>query len=195
MPVLKANGDSDVDGGIQNRMVCLKFMNRFVDAKKVEAEQKKTIKGNVYELDVEITELFNKDEYKFALLEMLIDAGNEYIKYHKESNGRSLLLQLLPIEFAEFKENILNKNNPLIDFVNEHFIITNDKNDRIGRDEFFAEIEASQDAELIKEFNNKLKRITPILDNEGIEYVKNLRYVFNGESKQGVFLKLKKINT
>ena len=85
-------------GGLFNRLNCFSFVNRFVEASAIEHEQKRTLVGKVYPRNVGFIDLFKQDEYKFSLLEMLIEAGSEYINYYNKTK-ESYLSLLLPTEF------------------------------------------------------------------------------------------------
>ena len=156
IPQLKAKNETEIDGGLFTRLNCFSFVNRFVETSAIEHEQKRTLVGKVYPRNVEFIDLFKQDEYKFSLLEMLIEAGSEYINYYTKTK-ESYLSLLLPNEFKTFKKNILDINNPLADFINDTYDITSDKTDKISKEEIFDAIQATEDTDLIKDFHNKIK--------------------------------------
>jgi len=160
------------DEGFQRRLLVLVCRNRFVDPKDYA-----TLKGTkgIYLKDKDLKSNFEEDpRYKLAFFHLLRPFA---CKYYEEG-------LYIPDEFITKSKELCGMNDPLKDFIEDHYQVTRDPNDRIYKDDLLQAYRKYSDHRLstVNYLSSELKRF-------GVQYEKG----FKIEGKRGCFLGIKQI--
>ena len=154
------------DGGIARRGIVCEYKNSFVDDPKKVNESK-----HIYFANKDLKYLFDKDEYKNAMIAILLPYAMKY--YNKGF--------VVPDEYKKLFSDLCDENDTVMNFINNNFIITNSESDRISKDEL------TKMYNQIMKTNNKFIYLLPHLKRIGIKYNKDGSV--NG--KRGVIIGIK----
>ena len=165
------NLNFDTDEGLKRRGYLQEFHNQFVDPK-----HKKYNNGNpkagIYLRDVNLSNMFEKQEFKLAFCQMLIPYSR---KYYEEGLTLSETLTNSYYELCE-------ENDKVKEFVEKCYVRTGDNKDRISKDSFLETYRFRTGLKLTSWtwLLNDVKRL-------GLNYARNLSY----KGKQGCILGLR----
>ena len=109
------------DGGIKRRGIVCEFNNRFVDDP---AEVNEA--NGIYLEDKNLKYMFKTIEYQNALISILLPYT---IKYYKTS-------LVVPKTFIKLFKLLCDENDTIKQFISDNFAVTNNKNDKISKDDF-----------------------------------------------------------
>ena len=160
------------DAGFQRRLLVLVCQNRFVDP-----EDYDTLKGTkgIYPKDKDLKSKLEEDsKYKLAFFHLLRPFA---CKYYEEG-------LYIPKEFITKSKELCGMNDPLKDFIEDHYQVTRDLNDRIYKDDLLQAYRKYSDHRLstVNYLSSELKRF-------GVQYEKG----FKIDGKRGCFLGIKQI--
>jgi len=125
--LITSNSDPifDNDSGMLRRGILEVLTNKFVDKK---VYDKLNNKNGYYVVDrTLLNEFQNNVNYKLAFLHILLPYAS---KYYKINNI------FIPEKIEKGFDDLCKENDPMLQFIEEHFEITNNDEDRIHKDEF-----------------------------------------------------------
>lgn len=166
----------DADSGIKRRLIHFEFKNKFVDKEDIVKERLNHKVGTVFEVDRTLLKKFHSDDYKNALIHILIRKSKEYF-----NEGL-----VIPQKYIEMAKDVCDENDKFKNFFDDHFDITNLDTDRIAK------------AELHEMYNSHTKcnfspsTIMTEIKRLQLRYDRSLRCIYNGNSMRGVILGIKK---
>jgi phage/plasmid-associated DNA primase len=167
----------DADSGIKRRLIHFEFKNKFVDKEDIEKERLIHKVGTVFEVDRTLLNKFKSDEYKNALISLLIKKSKQYF-----TDGL-----IVPPKYINIAKEVCDENDKFKNFFDDHFDITNNDADRIAK----AELHDMYNAHTKCNFSpssimTEIKRLQLKYDRC------DLRCSYNGKSVHGVLLGIKK---
>jgi hypothetical protein len=166
----------DSDQGIKRRTISVFFNSKFVDEEDYEREKENYKGGNVYKKNKTLLDRFNDDDYKNAFVHLIVSQAKKYFE-----KGITI-----PETYKQTTEDLCDENDKMKNFIDNHFDITKDEDDRITKDEFKL---------LFNQYTGCNHAWTSILSDikrVGLDYDKSKRACYNGISLRGVILGIKK---
>lgn len=172
------------DDGIERRTITYYFNSTFLDDSKYEeflkSPEYETKKHLTFKKNYKLQRLFDEnDDYKNAFVHLLIKYSKKYF-----SEGLDI-----PKKYLNFTKELCRENDNFKNFVDDKFIITNDENDRIYKEEFR---EMYNNYGTSKSYNYAWTSILTDISRCRLNYKPNLRVKYNGESVRGVICGIKK---
>jgi phage/plasmid-associated DNA primase len=167
----------DADSGIKRRLIHFEFKNKFVEKADLEKEKANHKIGEVYVLDKSLVSKFHdNDDYKNALIHVLIKKAKNYFE-----SGL-----VVPDKYIEMAKDVCEENDKFKNFFDNHFEISNNKDDKISKDE-------------IRDMYNRHTKcnfsassIMTDIQRLQLNYEKGNRVVYNGISIRGIVVGIKK---
>lgn len=166
----------DSDQGIKRRTISVFFNSKFVDEEDYEKEKGNYKGGNVYKKNKTLLDKFNNDDYKNAFVHLIIAQSKKYFE-----NGITI-----PESYKKTTDDLCDENDKMKNFLDNHFDITKNEDDRITKDEFKT---------MFNQYTGCNHAWTSILSDVkrvGLDYDKSKRAVYNGMSLRGVVIGIKK---
>ena len=165
----------DNDEGFKRRTITTYFNSKFVD--EADYEHEGTISDTpVFKKDKSLLKKFEDDEYKNALVHILI-------KYSKKYFTDGLIV---PSKFQKETNDLCDENDKMKTFIDNHFDITNNDDDRIHKDEFKLMYDTYYKC------NFGWNTILTDIKRCRLVYEKEKRTQYNGLSMRGVIVGIKK---
>jgi phage/plasmid-associated DNA primase len=160
------------DNGIINRGNSAEFVNVFVN--KSEYDEANGAPG-IYLKDEDLENKFREnDKYKLAFLHLLLPYA---CKYYTDR-------LVLPKSYKDNFTKLCGMNDPTMDFINDHFKITKDANDRIYKDDLL---------NMYKAYSGLNRCTVNYLSSEIKKYGITYEKAFQINNKRGCFIGIKKI--
>jgi phage/plasmid-associated DNA primase len=121
------NRDSNFknDGGMERRVIACNLRNRFIPKAEYDLEKKKNTK-NIFLRDNSLLSKFSTDEYKNALVHIILQRAMKYYKH-----GLSI-----PASVELSSKELCASNDPMKEFITSQLVITHDDADKVNKDEF-----------------------------------------------------------
>lgn len=166
----------DNDSGIKRRTIAVFFNNKFVEQSKYEKEKETYKQGHVYLKDKSVLDKFENVEYKNAFLHLIIAKAKDYF-----TKGIKI-----PEAYEKVTEDLCDENDKMKTFIDNHFDVTNDEDDKIAKDEF------KDMYNTYTKCNHAWSSILSDIKRCNLEYNKDRWGNYNGLKNRGVILKLKK---
>ncbi len=166
----------DSDQGIKRRTITVYFNSKFVDPEDFEREKETYTSGNVYMKNKTLLNKFEDDAYKNAFVHLIIAQSKKYFE-----KGITI-----PETYKKTTEDLCDENDKMKNFMDNHFDITKDEDDRITKDEF--KIMFNQ----YTGCNHAWTSILSDIKRVGLDYDKSKRSCYNGMSLRGVITGIKK---
>ena len=166
----------DSDQGIRRRAIMMFFKNKFVDPEDYEKESKTYTEGNVYKKDFGLVQKFEKDEYKLALVHILIKYAKLYF-----TDGI-----IVPEKYKNVTNEICDENDKMKGFIENSFEITGNKEDRINWREFHDLYNSYTN------FNNAWSNVLSEIKKCSLQYDGDARSWYKGISTKKSILGIKK---
>jgi len=167
----------DADSGIKRRLIHFEFRNKFVVPQELEKERAIHKIGKVYPLDNKLISRFhNNDDYKNALIHILIKKAKQYF-----DSGLTV-----PEKYVEIANEVCEDNDKFKNFFENHFVVTNNEDDRIAKDEIRDMFNSHTKC------NFSASSIMTDIQRLQLKYERGLRCIYNGMSLRGVIVGIKK---
>lgn len=164
MPRLK------LDGGVRRRVKAYEHTSKFTTNKSEVNESE-----HIYLAEEDFkTDFDNNLVMKLAFFNLIAQYAYEWLVKSKKI--------ILPIEFTETTNNVLESNDIIKDFIDGNLIITNNEKDKIGKNKM---LEIFNKAYPNKHF--EVTQLTTLLKEKGLKYNRQLRC----EGVQGSFSEVK----
>lgn len=166
----------DTDEGIKRRNISIYFNSKFVDEENLEKEKETYKLGPVFVKDKNLLKKFEQEDYKNALVHILIKKAKQYFE-----NGLTV-----PESCRKISRELCDENDKMKTFMENHFDLTNDENDVIARDEII---------DMYNEyigFKHAWTTILTQIKSHGIKYDKGRHGRYKGISNRGVIIGYKK---
>lgn len=141
------------DGGMERRIDATRFTTRFVKDKKDVNE-----KEHVYLKDYDLIDKFEKDEFLNAMFDIMLTYAKKYVEMGRKLPDTENSLNA--------RNEILNNNNPVKEFIENNIIITNDINDKINK----LDMASSYKIFKGKSYNVSNSEILQEIKNLGVKY-------------------------
>ena len=116
----------DSDPGIKRRMITVFFNSKFVDAEEYEKEKETNNNGSVFVKDKSLLKKFDNDDFKNAFVHIIITKAKEYFE-------KGIVV---PESYKQTTEDLCDENDKMRTFVDNHFDVTKNEDDKISKDEF-----------------------------------------------------------
>lgn len=166
----------DNDEGFKRRTITTYFSSKFVDELDFNQEVKLNSDSNVFIKDKSLLKKFENDEYKNALVHILIKYSKKYFK-----DGL-----IVPSKFQKETDDLCDENDKMKTFIDNHFEMTKNDEDRIHKDEFKLMYDSYYKC------NFGWNTILTDIKRCRLIYEKEKRTVYNGLSIRGVIVGIKK---
>ncbi len=118
----------DTDKGVERRFLSINLRNKFVKAEELEQLKKKSSNtgSNYYCRDKYLEKKFDNDEMKLAFFHILLPYAIDY--YQKGLT--------IDTRYEKLWCDICEENNTIVPFIESHYEITGDPNDKVSKEEF-----------------------------------------------------------
>jgi len=110
-----------IDTGTESRILAYNHISKFVDSKDEVDISKHCYKGDKKLID----KVLNNNSYKNAIIDIILKYTSLYVKNNNIKLSQS---------FKDAKDEIVNANDYIQDFIDSELVLTEDENDRIGKD-------------------------------------------------------------
>ena len=169
----------DSDPGIKRRMITVFFNSKFVDAEEYDKEKETNNNGSVFIKDKSLLQKFDNDDFKNAFVHIIIMKAKEYFE-------KGIVV---PESYKQTTEDLCDENDKMRTFVDNHFDVTKNEDDKISKDEF---------KDMFNTYTKCNYAWTTILSDIkrcNFNYDKGRWGLYNGQKSRGIIVGLKKKST
>jgi len=146
-----------IDTGVSSRILAYNHISKFVDSLSDVDESKYHFKGDKKLMD----KILSNNDYKNAIIDIILQYTTKYIKNGKIKYSKA---------FTSAKDNIVNANDYIQDFIDSTLVKTNDEKDRIGKNQM---LELYKTTYPDKRMN--VQSLIGALKDKGVEYSSQYR--------------------
>jgi len=147
-----------IDTGVSSRILAYNHISKFVDSLSEVDESKHHYKGDKKLID----KLLVNSDYKNAIIDIILQYTTKYLKDGKVEYSKA---------FTTAKDDIVNANDYIQDYIDSTLIQTDDTKDRIGKNQMLELYKATYPD---KRMN--VQSLIGALKDKGIEYSSQYRY-------------------
>ena len=169
----------DSDPGIKRRMITVFFNSKFVDAEEFDKEKETNNNGSVFLKDKSLFKKIDNDDFKNAFVHIIIAKAKAYFE-----TGI-----IVPESYKQTTEDLCDENDKMRTFVDNHFDMTKNEDDKISKDEF------KDMFNTYTKYNYAWTTILSDIKRCNLNYDKGRWGVYNGQKSRGIIVGLKKKST